>query len=129
MSARRAGRLVSEAMVGLRLVRPVLVEATSLCSAAESEAVSTLEAVILAVRAAMVVKRRPISQSPKARTVSTVAPAFMAAACAEQTLLPDGPVGGVTAAAAPTLERRSAPPRARPANMAAIRVFTVYSLC
>src|SRR5450759_2059909 len=110
MSTLRAGRLVSESIVALRLVRPVLVEAISLCSAAASEEVSTFEAETLADMASRVAKRRFISQSPKARAVSTVAPVFIAAACVAQTPLPAGPTGGVTAAAAPTVERRSAPP-------------------
>ena len=93
--------MVSASIVALRLVRPDVVDAISPCSAAASDVVRTLEPVTLEPRAVSVVNRRLISQSPKARRVSTVAPALTAAAWVAQTPLPAGPAPGSPPAAGP----------------------------
>ena len=88
-----------------------------------SELVMTLEAVIFAVRLVSVTKRRLISQSPKVRSVATVAPVLTAAASVAHAPLPEGPVAGVAAVTIPADVNSSALPRARPPTRAVRRDF------
>ena len=110
-------------------MRPLFVEETSPDSAAASELVRALEPEIFEARAPRVVKRRAISQSPKARRVSIETPALTAAASVAQTPVPAGPpaMTGEAADATAADVTTSSAATARPARMVRVRVFMVFS--
>src|ERR1035437_4726205 len=127
MSARRAGMPVSASIVALRVVSPAVVELISAWRAAASLEVIVFEAEILPDRSVRVVKRRLISQSPRARSVSTVALALRAAAWVAQTSWPAGAAVDGAAATMPAPRKSSELPRTRLPNRAVSLVFIEVS--